>query len=411
MNRIHQILLDKITSKQFQISDWFNSKFSNINLHFYNSVDIRHSGFKIAPVDNNCFPAGFNHLSSESRKIAGQKAKEYLNNNFPKIQKILILAESHTKNLRYLENILSLKNIIENSGYKVEIANLNSEISDILEIDLEDNKKIKINKIIRKNDKIITLNGFEADLIISNNDFTDGFPDILQNIEQKIIPSPNFGWFIRSKAEHFKQYNILVEEFANLIKIDPWLISTKFDLTTGLNFKQQIGIDDLVIKTANILKKLQEKYQQYQIKSDPYCFIKANNGTYGMAIMIVKSADELVALNKKNRNKMNMLKGNVQNHQVIIQEGIPTIDRIKGFNAEPMIYMINGQIIGNLFRYNEARDERNNLNSGSMEFSDLNILNDSNINLGSKREDIVKIYEIIAKISALAAANEQYLRN
>jgi glutamate--cysteine ligase len=408
MTHIYQLLLDKLSSKQSQISYWFAAKSQNIPLHFYNSVDIRHFGHKIAPIDTNCFPAGFNHLSKKSRKIASQKAQEYLNNNSPKTQKILILAESHTKNLRYLENILSLANIIKNAGYEVQIANLNSEISDILEIDLENNQKITINKIIRKNDRITTLNGFNPDLIISNNDFTDGIADILQNIEQKIIPNPNFGWFIRSKSEHFKQYNILAQEFANLIDIDPWLISTKFDLAKNLNFKQKIGIDNLIIKTGKLLRELQEKYQQYDIKSDPYCFIKADNGTYGMAIMTVKSADELVDLNKKNRNKMNMLKGNVQNHQVIIQEGIPTIDRIKGFNAEPMIYMINGKIIGNLFRYNEARDERNNLNSRSMEFSDLNILDDSDINLGSKREEIIKIYEIIAKISALAAANEQY---
>jgi len=411
MNNIYQILLDKIFRKQSQISDWFFDKSSNVNLHFYNSVDIRHFGHKIAPVDNNCFPAGFNHLSGESKKIASQKAKEYLNHNFPKIQKILILAESHTKNLKYLENVLSIQNIIQNAGYEVQIANLNIEIADILEIDLEDNKKIKINKIIRKNDRITTLNGFDPDLIISNNDFTDGVNDILKNIEQKIIPSPYFGWFARSKAEHFKQYNLLAKEFANLIDIDPWLISTKFDVATGLNFKQQIGIDDLVIKTANILKELQEKYQQYQINSDPYCFIKADNGTYGMAIMNVSSADELVALNKKNRNKMNMLKGNIQNHKVIIQEGVPTIDRIKGFNAEPMIYMINGQIIGNLFRYNESRDERNNLNSGTMQFSDLNILNNSDIEVGAARQDIIKIYEIIAKISTIASAMEKYLRN
>lgn len=408
MTYIYQILLNKISSKQFQISDWFAAKSSNANLHFYNSVDIRHFGHKIAPVDNNCFPAGFNHLSDESKKIASAKAQEYLNYNFPKLQKILILAEAHTKNLRYLENVLSLQNIIQNAGYEVQIANLNIEIADVLEIDLEHNQKIKINKLIRKNDRITTLNGFDPDLIISNNDFTDGISDILQNIEQTIIPFPNFGWFIRSKAEHFKQYNLLAQEFADLIDLDPWLISTKFDLATGLNFKQQIGIDDLVIKTANILKQLQEKYQQYKIKSDPYCFIKADNGTYGMAIMNVSSADELIDLNKKNRNKMNMLKGNVQNHQVIIQEGVPTIDRIRGFNAEPMIYMINGQVVGNLFRYNEARDERTNLNSGTMQFSDLNILNDSDIEVGAARQDIVKIYEIIAKISALAATEEKY---
>lgn len=200
----------------------------------------------------------------------------------------------------------------------------------------------------------------------------------------------------------------MAKEFANLIEIDSWLISTKFDIADNLNFKQQIGMDNLVIKTAKILDQLKEKYQQYQIKSDPYCFIKADSGTYGMAIMNVSSSDELVSLNKKNRNKMNMLKGNIQNHRVIIQEGVPTIDRIKGFNAEPMIYMVGGEVVGNLFRYNQARDERSNLNSGTMEFSDLNILNDSDINLGASRQEIIKIYEIIARISALATSLEEY---
>ena len=408
MNNIHQILLNKISSKKSQISDWFAEKSKNTNLHFYNSVDIRNFGHKIAPIDNNCFPAGFNHLSEESKKIASAKVKEYLNKNFPKVQKILIIAESHTKNLRYLENVLSLKNIILDADYAVEIANLNPEISDILEIDLENNQKIKINKIIKKDNRILTKNDFNPDLIISNNDFTDGITEILQNIEQKIIPSPDFGWFIRSKAEHFRNYNLLAKEFANLIEIDSWLISTKFDIADNLNFKQQIGMDNLVIKTAKILDQLKEKYQQYQIKSDPYCFIKADSGTYGMAIMNVSSSDELVSLNKKNRNKMNMLKGNIQNHRVIIQEGVPTIDRIKGFNAEPMIYMVGGEVVGNLFRYNQARDERSNLNSGTMEFSDLNILNDSDINLGASRQEIIKIYEIIARISALATSLEEY---
>ena len=408
MINIYQILLERISGKKDPISDWFADKLLNVNLHFYNSVDLRHFGHKIAPVDVNCFPAGFNHLSSKSKKNANLKAKNYLNNNFPGIKRILIIAESHTKNLKYLENVLSLKNIILDAGYEVEIANLNSEITDILEIDLENNKKITINKIIRKHDRILTSKGFEPDLIISNNDFTDGIAKILQNIEQKIIPDPFFGWFQRLKSEHFRCYNELVTEFSNLIEIDPWLISAKFDMAQNLDFKQQVGIDNLAIKTGNLLKDLQEKYKQYEVKSNPYCFIKADNGTYGMAIMNVSSADELVSLNKKNRNKMNMLKNNVQNHQVIIQEGVPTIDKIRGFNAEPMIYMVGGEVVGNLFRYNEARDEKSNLNSGMMQFSDLNILNSDDTDLGGKKEDLTKIYEVISKISAIASGMERY---
>ncbi|WCR54154.1 MAG: hypothetical protein PG981_001176 [Wolbachia endosymbiont of Ctenocephalides orientis wCori] len=62
---------------QKSVDNWFEEKFSSLVLPFYSSIDFRNSGYKIAPVDANLFPAGFNNLNEESRKIAAALVKNY----------------------------------------------------------------------------------------------------------------------------------------------------------------------------------------------------------------------------------------------------------------------------------------------------------------------------------------------
>jgi glutamate--cysteine ligase len=63
-----------------------------------------------------------------------------------------------------------------------------------------------------------------------------------------------------------------------------------------------------------------------------------------MAVWAVSSGNEILEINKKERNKMNVIKGAVHNSKIIIQEGIRTIDKISQKIAEPMIYLINGEV-------------------------------------------------------------------
>jgi glutamate--cysteine ligase len=406
-------LLEKIEKHQLQIDQFFQSKLKNPL--FYNSVDLRHSGFKIAPVDVNCFPAGFNNLSLSSKEDAKKTVDRFLNVNFAQASKILILPENHTRNLRYLENVLALQEIIADGGKReVKIGSLIADIEDVLTIDLENEqafkKQIILEKLLKDGDKIITKNGFCPDLIIANNDFTDGLAAILQNITQPIIPSANLGWHIRKKSTHFDIYNQIIIEFCSIIDLDSWLISTMHRNCSDVNFKEQKGIRCLAKYVDELLFKLGEKYQQYNIISKPYCYVKADNGTYGMAIMTVHSGADLLEINKKDRNKMNSIKGSVQNTSAIIQEGVPTQDLIKGMIAEPMIYLIGGDVVGNLFRVNDARDVNISLNAAGMSFYDLRNLADQDSQLGLKNKDIVKVYNVIAKLAAVAASLEDYTK-
>ena len=405
MPHILKLLLDKIEQNQPKIDQFFKNKLQNPL--FYNSVDLRHSSFKIAPVDANCFPAGFNNLSANSRKIAKLTIKDFFDKKFPDSKKILIFPESHTRNFRYLENILVLQEIIADaSKSEVRIGSLIAEIKDISTIDLENDKKIILEELLRDGDKIVTKSGFCPDLIISNNDFTGGVATILQNITQPIIPSPNLGWYIRKKSTHFDIYNQVVSEFCQIIGLDPWLISTMHYHCDDVDFKKKQGIECLAKYVDKLIVRLSKKYLEYGIKSEPYCYVKADNGTYGMAIMTVKSGAEILEINKKNRNKMSSVKGSLLNSTAIIQEGIPTTDLVKNMIAEPMIYLVGGEVVGNLFRVNNERDINISLNASGMSFYDLSTLEEGDLQIGLAKDDICKIYSVIAKLSAIATSLE-----
>ncbi|MDX2083422.1 MAG: glutamate--cysteine ligase [Rickettsiales bacterium] len=406
MQKITEILLEKINAKSAVIEDWFDKKFRQNPALIYNSVDLRHAEFKIAPVDTNCFPAGFNNLALASKNSAKISADSFFNKNFSQAHNILIIPENHTQNLNYLESVRNLTEILSDKK-QVIVGSLIKDLTQVTKIDLQNGNFLELHPVIEKSEKITTLAGFEPDLIILNNDLTSGIPEILKNISTPIIPSPKLGWFQRKKSQHFKIYNQLCEEISKILEIDSWLISTLDDVCHDVNFKEQIGLEKLAKQVDELLKKIAEKYQQYQINEQPYCYIKADNGTYGIAVWSVISGDEVLHINKKERNKMNMLKGSIQNTSVLLQEGIKTIDRVNSEIAEPMIYSIAGQVVGNLFRVNNNRDEKISLNAAGASFFDLSNLSENQIQLGIDKNNIIKIYSLIARLTSLAAAIEQ----
>lgn len=114
--------------------------------------------------------------------------------------------------------------------------------------------------------------------------------------------------------------------------------------------------------------KIRKKYDEYNIKQEPYVFVKADSGTFGMGIMTARSGEEIYEINKKIRNKMSHIKEGVENTNLIIQEGVPSIDVSDNHPAEPVIYFMNGKSIGCFMRYNETKDNLSNLNSHGMKF-------------------------------------------
>lgn len=411
MVEIIELIANKIHQKHYEISEFFAKKIIDKRYNFYNSVDIRHSGYKIAVVDTNSFPAGFNNLVDSNINLAQHQVEKFLSANFANkiIKKIIVIAENHTRNQKYFDNLAVIEKIFSNL-VEVKIVSLSPEITYPTAFNLTNLQTLTIYPLQTIDNQLAVDKNFIADVAILNNDLTQAPLEIIQNTITPIMPSVNLGWYNRSKSNHFTFYNQLVEEFCKIIEVDPWLISTYHDQCLDVDFKNNINLDLVAKKVDEILQKTQKKYQQFNIKDKPYVFVKADNGTYGMAVWSVESGQQILEINKKERNKMSVVKGSVINSKVIIQEGIKTIDKINNSPCEPLIYLINGEVVANLFRANNNRNDLNSLNASGAIFYNIDNT-DFEKKIFNFSKNSLAVYEIIAKLACCANILENNISN
>lgn len=131
----------------------------------------------------------------------------------------------------------------------------------------------------------------------------------------------------------------MAREFGGLIGIDPWLINPYFASCGKIDFREKKGEDSVASTVDEILRDIREKYAEYGVKEDPFVIVKADAGTYGMGIMTVKDGAEVRTLNRRQRNKMAVVKEGLQVTEVMVQEGVYTFERVNEAVAEPVIYI------------------------------------------------------------------------
>ena len=156
--------------------------------------------------------------------------------------------------------------------------------------------------------------------------------------------------------------------------------------------------------------EIREKYKQYGVKEDPFVIVKADAGTYGMGIMTVKNAEEVRTLNRKQRNKMSVVKEGQPVTKILVQEGVYTFESIDSAVAEPVIYMIDRYVVGGFYRVHTGRGKDENLNAPGMHFVPLSfdpsyLLPDHKINQ-EYTPNRFYAYSVIARLALLTAALE-----
>ncbi|RYZ93690.1 MAG: hypothetical protein EOP11_27430, partial [Proteobacteria bacterium] len=139
----------------------------------------------------------------------------------------------------------------------------------------------------------------------------------------------------------------------------------------NLDFDGGAGMDRLAETTDKVLNDIRADYKERGIDKEAHVFIKHNSGTYGRSIMTVRSGKEVLELNRREKNKMNVSKGGVQVHSVVIMEGIPTDLKADDETAEPVVYLAGSEPIGGFLRLNPNRDAEGNLNSPGAHFKPL----------------------------------------
>jgi glutamate--cysteine ligase len=406
MADVERRILDNAT----RIERWFRMEWQEHTPPFYSSVDLRNSGFKIAPVDTNLFPGGFNNLSREMLPLAVQAAQSAIEKYCPDAKNLLLIPENHTRNLFYLQNVSRLQTILRQTGLNVRLGTLNPEITAPTDFSLPDGTALTVEPLVRSGNRL-GLAGFDPCAILLNNDLSAGIPDILRGLDdQVLLPPLHAGWAVRRKSNHFRAYDEVVAKFAAEIGIDPWLINPYFGVCGQVNFHERTGEECLKSNVEAIIPRIKAKYVEYGITDEPFVIVKADAGTYGMGIMSVTSADEMVGLNRKQRNKMSVVKEGLEVSEVIIQEGVHTIEKVAGANAEPVVYMIDRFVIGSFYRVNTLRSATENLNAPGAHFEPLGFVSagatpDPDDDPATDHNRFYT-YGVIARLAALAGSYE-----
>lgn len=396
-----EIMRNIIATRGDEVEAWFAAHFAKNPPPIYTSVDIRHSGPLLAPVDTNLFPAGFNNLSAHSR----QKAADAMRPRLAGIKNILLVPEEHTRNLKYLDSLSILSDILRSSGAEVRIGTLGSYDEPQKLVSAEGYELVQY-PLKRDGDVIKTADGFTPDLIVLNNDLNTGLPPVLANLAQKVEPPVWLGWYKRRKSQHFAQYREVVEDFCRSFGLESWRFQADFETCGKVDFREMTGLECVAMGLERLQYRLRGKYAEHGIANDPYVFIKSDSGTYGMGVMTARSAAEVLDMNRKNRKKMQSLKGGAENTEVIIHEGVPTIDYIGGATAEPMLYLVNGVPVGGAYRVHDEKDNEQSLNSVGMRFHPLCEKNEKKDYEPGNCDFCV--LGVIGRLAALAAAMEDY---
>lgn len=403
---VERILLSKLSL----IESWFRKKWHETPPPLTSSVDLRHAGFKLAPVDTNLFPAGFNNLNPDFLPLCVQAAQSTLYEYSPSCQNLLLLPENHTRNRFYAKSLEVLREILIHAGFNVRIGNLDESATAPVKIEISDTKHLLMESLIRKEDKIL-LEDFVPCLIVLNNDLSSGIPSILHDIRQRIMPPISLGWSSRQKSVHFKYYADIAEEFGTLIGLDPWFINPLFRAVSPVDFMTLEGVDVVAREVDALLLLIKEKYKKYGISDPPFVIVKSDSGTYGMNVMTVHDGQQFLELNRKQRTKMATGKGSRKVDSVLIQEGVYSYETMEdGAVCEPVVYMIGPYVVGGFYRVHRDRSHNENLNAPGMHFEPLAFAEPCNMPRGDlgPEEYVNRFYAagVIARLAALAAARE-----
>ncbi|SDM04877.1 glutamate--cysteine ligase [Oryzisolibacter propanilivorax] len=407
INELEQRILDSMPA----IERWFRLEWMEHTPPFYSSVDIRNAGFKLAPVDTNLFPGGWNHLTDEMLPLAVQAAMAAIEKICPEARNLLIIPENHSGNTFHLANIAQLVRIFNMAGLHVRVGSVSPDLKKATITELPGGDKVVLEPVVRTRHRL-GLKHFDPCTILLNNDLSAGAPGILEELyEQYLLPPLHAGWSVRRKSRHFQCYEDVAKRFGKMLGIDPWLINPLFTRAEGVDFEADAGLEGLRAAVDATLTKVRRKYKEYGINEKPFVLVKPDNGTHGLGIMTVRDVRELDGLSRKARHSLALTQDGQAVHDVIVQEGVLTRERVHQAVAEPVVYMMDRYVVGGFYRMHAERGDDENLNAPGAAFVPLAFershhLPQPGARPGASAPNRFYMYGVVARLAMLAASYE-----
>ncbi len=409
INELEQRILESMPA----VERWFRLEWMEHTPPFYCSVDIRNAGFKLAPVDTNLYPGGWNNLTPEMLPLAVQAAMAAIEKICPEAKNLLVIPENNTASTFYLSNVAQLQRIFQSwPASTCGSARSTRTVKKPTTVELPTGEKVTLEPVVRSKRRL-GLKNFDPCTILLNNDLTAGPPGILEDLhEQYLLPPLHAGWSVRRKSRHFQSYEEVAKRFGKMLGIDPWLINPMFNKCGEVDFEQQApGMDRLRSNVDALLAKIRKKYKEYGINEKPFVIVKADNGSAGMGIMTVREVKDLDVIRERPRNKPPVVKTGAAITDVIIQEGVLTAERINDAVAEPVVYMMDRYVVGGFYRVHAERGTDENLNAPGASFVPLAFAESTRLpqpgsKPGASAPNRFYMYGVIGRVAMLAASYE-----
>ncbi|MBK8105685.1 MAG: glutamate--cysteine ligase [Betaproteobacteria bacterium] len=394
------------------IERWFRLEWMEHTPPFYTSVDLRNAGFKLAPVDTNLFPSTFDHLAPEMLPLAVQAAMAAIEKICPEAKNLLLVPDSRSANAHYLFNVQRLMQIFGQAGLNVRLGTLDESVTVPTTCVLPDGSELVVEPLLRTRGRL-GLKNFDPCTILLNDDLSAGLPPVLQHLhEQYLLPPLHAGWTVRRKSRHFQSYEEVAKKFAKLLGMDPWLINPMHAQCGKVDFTQAEGLDCVKGHADAMLAKVRRKYKEYGINEKPFVMVKADNGTSGLGLMTVRDVKDLDDAERLARHQMSAAHGGATDiTEVLIQEGVPTYERIENAAAEPVVCMIDRYVVGGFYRTHAHRAFDESLNAPGAGFVELAFAESTQLprpgaKPGASAPNRFYMYGVIGRLAMLAAAYE-----
>ncbi|MFN3860020.1 MAG: glutamate--cysteine ligase [Roseateles sp.] len=379
---------------------WFRLEWMEHTPTFYASVDLRNAGFKLAPVDTNLFPSGFNHLTDDMLPQAVQAAMAAIEKICPEARNLLLIPEPGVRCSFYLEHLAVLVRIFTQAGLNVRLGGLDPAQKEPEELQLANGGTLLIEPLMRKRGRLM-LKGFDPCTILLNSDLAGGTPPQLMGLhEQYLLPPLHAGWGVRRKSQHMRAYEEVAKRFAKLLGMDPWLITP---MSTRVDLQGKKGLEALQTAADAQLTKVRRKYKEYGINERPFVIIKSDVGSYGRGVMTVRDAKDIETLPSRLPENLGL--------EVIVQEGVPTHERVHQAVAEPVVCTMDRYVVGGYYRVHASRGIDENLNAPGASYVPLAFADSLHLPRPGEKPGVSApnrfyMYGVIGRLAMLAASYE-----
>jgi glutamate--cysteine ligase len=203
----------------------------------------------------------------------------------------------------------------------------------------------------------------------------------------------------------------VAKKFAKLLGMDRWLINPMMAQCGQVNLAESAGLDCIRGHAEALLAKVRRKYKEYGIAEKPFVVVKADNGTHGLGFMTVRDPKEVDAAARRTLERMRTNEDTRSVDEVIIQEGVPTYERIEDATAEPVVCMIDRYVVGGFYRTHATRAFDESLNAPGANYVQLAFAESTQLprpgaKPGASAPNRFYMYGVIGRLAMLAAAYE-----